>query len=268
MKVLSSGMKALSKLVKGNDFLLLCLVLILVAIGGTTIGLSEEIVSFYPILMPIFLKNKNFDGILSMAPLYLGTICGNMFSTISPYSVVIASNIAGINFIDGIGLRIVGLIFSIVITIFYLWVYYARIRLDERLSITYEIKDQIKQHNHVFEHKKKREEEDIIDDVNGSETDNKDKIEQIKKDEEDIIKDEQDNKKEYEKINNEEGERMSKKSVGNSSISIHKDGTEKMDLNLRQIIYFIIFLSGILLLILGVSLLGWTILQMSEFFLP
>jgi cell division protein FtsW (lipid II flippase) len=102
----------------------------------------EEIISFYPILMPIFLKS-GFDGILSMAPLFMAVICGTMFSTLNPTAVVIASVSAGINFIDGIVLRIIGLAFGIIIAILYLFVYYKRIQKDETKSITYDIKEQI-----------------------------------------------------------------------------------------------------------------------------
>ncbi len=136
MDVLNSGMKALTHYFKGKDFLLLILILILVAIGGTTFGFLEEVLSFYPILMPIFLENKKFDAILSMAPLYLGAICGNMFSTINAYSVVIASYAAGIDFIEGIYLRVGGLILSIIITIIYLYLYYLYIQQDEKRSFT------------------------------------------------------------------------------------------------------------------------------------
>ena len=129
-------MKAITRYFKGKDFLLLILILILVAIGGTTFGFLEEVLSFYPILMPIFLENKKFDAILSMAPLYMAVICGTMFSTLNPTAVVIASVTAGINFIDGIVLRIIGLAFGIIIAILYLFVYYKRIQKDETKSIT------------------------------------------------------------------------------------------------------------------------------------
>ena len=73
MKSLSSGMAALSRITKGREFLLLILVFIIIAIGGTTFGMAEEVLPFYPILMPIFLKS-GFDGILGMAPLFMGSL--------------------------------------------------------------------------------------------------------------------------------------------------------------------------------------------------
>ena len=63
MNALSSGMAALSRVTRGKEFLLLVLVFIIISIGGTTYGMMEEILAFYPILMPIFLKNSRVSVI-------------------------------------------------------------------------------------------------------------------------------------------------------------------------------------------------------------
>ena len=94
MNALSAGMAALSRVTKGREFLLLILVFIIIAIGGTTFGMAEEILPFYPILMPIFLKS-GFDGILAASPLFMGAMMGNMFSTVNTFCVVLASYSAG-----------------------------------------------------------------------------------------------------------------------------------------------------------------------------
>ena len=156
MDSLSSGMRALSRITKGKEFLLLILILFLISIGGTTYGMFEEIISFYPILMPIFLKS-GFDGILSMAPLYFGAICGNMFCTMNATSVVLASITAGINFADGIVFRIIGLIIGIIIAVGYLFIYYKRVQKDETKSIVYEIKEQLE--DKYLKTKKEKEKE-------------------------------------------------------------------------------------------------------------
>ena len=142
MKALSSGMSALSRKTKGKEFLLLVLVFIIIALGGSAFGIMEEILAFYPILMPIFLKS-GFDGMLAAAPLFLASIIGNMFSTVNTFSVVLASYSAGINFIDGIVYRIILFIIACSITILYLYVYYRKILADETSSVVYKIKDEI-----------------------------------------------------------------------------------------------------------------------------
>ena len=104
MNALSSAMKALGRVTKGKEFLLLILVYIIISACGFLLGLMEEFLPFYPILVPIFLKS-GFDAMISFGALYLPMIMGNMFSILSPFATVIASYSAGINFIDGILFR-------------------------------------------------------------------------------------------------------------------------------------------------------------------
>ena len=142
MKALAAGMAALSRIMKGKEFLLLIFVYLIISIGGTTFGMCEEILAFYPILMPIFLKS-GFDGMLSVAPLYMASMVGTMFSTINAFAVVIASYSAGVSFINGIVFRIIGLFIGDIFAIIYLFLYYRRIQIDETNSVVYEIKKEI-----------------------------------------------------------------------------------------------------------------------------
>src|SRR3712207_9127369 len=82
-----------SKKTKGKEFFLVVLVFALTTLGGTTFGLAEETIAFYPILMPIFLVS-GFDALTCIAAIYMGSSIGTMFSTVNPFSVVIASNAA------------------------------------------------------------------------------------------------------------------------------------------------------------------------------
>ena len=230
MDSLSSGMRALSRVAKGKEFLLLILILIFVSIGGTTYGMFEEIISFYPILMPIFLKS-GFDGILSMASLYLGAAIGNIFCTICATSVVLASITAGINFIDGIILRIIGLIIGLIITILYLYFYYKRVQKDETKSIVYEIRQK------------------LLDKYLKSKNDEEEKKE----------------KKEKDKIISEENPLKENKNENINNLENINENEDKF--TCIQKISLIIFFSGFIALILGVLLLGWSILEMATIFL-
>ena len=142
MKSFTSGMEALSRITKGHEFILLICVFILISIGGTTIGLAEEIFSFYPVLMPIFL-NSGLDAALAGGSLYFGSIIGNMFSTVNAFSVVIASYSAGINFIDGIIFRVIVFIIGDALTIGYFFFYYKKVKENPLKSVVYDIKDEI-----------------------------------------------------------------------------------------------------------------------------
>ena len=142
MESLTSGMEALSRLTKGHELILLISMFILVSIGGTTFGMCEEILSFYPVLMPIFLKS-GLDPALAAGSLYFGSIIGTIFSTVNAFAVVIGSYSAGINFIDGIVFRVIGFILADALTIGFFIFYHIRVKAVPERSAVYDIKEEI-----------------------------------------------------------------------------------------------------------------------------
>lgn len=132
-----AGIAALSRRTKGKEFLLVVVVSLLIALGGTTFGLAEETIALYPILMPIFIAS-GYDAIVCIAAIYMGSSVGTMFSTVNPFSVVIASNAAGISFNEGLVFRGISLILAMVITLAYIYRYARKVRKDPRNSIIHE----------------------------------------------------------------------------------------------------------------------------------
>lgn len=53
-----AGIAYLSVSLKGREYILIILVTSLIAAGGTTFGLGEETMAFYPILIPVFLQQN------------------------------------------------------------------------------------------------------------------------------------------------------------------------------------------------------------------
>ena len=142
MNALTSGMEALGRITKGHEMILLISVFVLISLGGTFFGMAEEILSFYPVLMPIFLKS-GLDGALAGASLYFGSIVGTMFSTVNPFAVGIGSDSAGINFVDGIVLRVIGFILVDALVIGYFLFYNKRVRSDPMKSAVYYIREEL-----------------------------------------------------------------------------------------------------------------------------
>ena len=97
------------------------MVSVLMVLGGTLCGIEEEAVAFYPIL-PIFIA-MGYDSIICVGAIFLASSVGSTFSTVNPFSVVIASNAAGTTFVDGLYWRIVGLIVATIFTVGYLYWY-------------------------------------------------------------------------------------------------------------------------------------------------
>lgn len=139
-----SGLMALTKKTKGHEFLLVFMVALLMVLGGTSCGLEEEAVAFYPILVPVFLA-LGYDSIVCVGAIFLAGSMGTTFSTINPFSVVIASNAAGINFMEGFEWRVGGCIVGAIVVISYLYWYCKKIKANPEASYTYEDREHFAQ---------------------------------------------------------------------------------------------------------------------------
>lgn len=137
-----AGITWLAKALKGHEYILIILVTTLVALGGTTFGLAEETIAFYPILIPMFLAAK-YDAIVPLAAIYIGSSIGTMCSTVNPFSVIIASDAAGINWTTGLTGRVIMLFLGTLISIVYILIYANKVKKDPTKSIIYNQKDQI-----------------------------------------------------------------------------------------------------------------------------
>ena len=181
MNALSAGIAALGRITKGREFILLILIFVIISIGGTTYGLAEEILAFFPILMPIFLQS-GFDIILGIAPLIFGAMIGSMFSTVNAFSVVIASYSSGVNFTEGLIFRLIGLCLGDIIGILYLYFYYLKIKKDKTKSVVYDIKEEFEKKYLNQEKDEKEEEQEVKIETNEKHDDNGEHL---------VIKDEQ-----------------------------------------------------------------------------
>ncbi|NQY65127.1 MAG: YfcC family protein [Alteromonadaceae bacterium] len=132
----NKGLAALSHVLKGREPLLIIFAFLFTCAGGTTFGMAEEVIAFLPIFIPIFLV-AGYDVLVPLATLYLGAATGTLGSTINPFSVIIASNSAGINWTVGMNSRIVMLILASVIVLFYILRYAKRIKADPTQSLVY-----------------------------------------------------------------------------------------------------------------------------------
>lgn len=138
----NAGIAALSRATKGKEYILIVFVTVLIAAGGTTFGLAEETIALYPILVPVFLAAK-YDALVCISAIYMGSSIGTMMSTVNPFSVVTASNAAGINFTEGMGFRMAGLILGTTVTVLYILRYASKIKKDPTKSLIYEDRERI-----------------------------------------------------------------------------------------------------------------------------
>lgn len=135
-----AGISWLAKTLKGKEYILIILVTTLIAAGGTTFGLSEETMAFYPILIPVFLAAK-YDAMVGLACIFLGSGIGTMCSTINPFATIVASDAAGINWTTGLNNRIIMLVVCLTITIIYILRYAKCVKDDPSKSLIYDQKE-------------------------------------------------------------------------------------------------------------------------------
>lgn len=137
-----AGMNWLATTLKGRESILIILITSLIALGGTTFGLAEETIAFYPILVPIFLL-AGYDAMVALAAIYIGSSIGSMASTVNPFSVIIASDAAGINWTTGMYGRIAMLILGTSLCLWYMIRYAKRVQKDPSKSLIFDQKEVI-----------------------------------------------------------------------------------------------------------------------------
>ncbi|HKK12836.1 MAG TPA: SLC13 family permease [Flavobacteriaceae bacterium] len=137
-----AGIAWLAKALEGREYWLIISVTFLISLGGTTFGMAEETIAFYPILIPIFLAAK-YDAMVPLASIFLGSSVGTMCATTNPFSIIIASDAAGITWTSGIGFRSIIYALCTAICIIYIMRYARRVKNDPTQSIIYEERDKI-----------------------------------------------------------------------------------------------------------------------------
>jgi uncharacterized ion transporter superfamily protein YfcC len=131
---IDTGIKAAMRKLKGREVWMIPILMSLFALGGTTYGMAEETLAFYPLLIPAMLV-AGFDTMTAVAVILIGAGIGTLGSTINPFATVIASNAAGVVFTQGMVLRVVLLLGGLAICIAYVTRYALRVKADPARSV-------------------------------------------------------------------------------------------------------------------------------------
>jgi len=128
---------------KGNEKLMIPIIMFIFAIFGGTIGMSEEVIIFVPIGIALA-RALGYDAIVGTAMVQLGAACGFTAGFMNPFTVGVAQGIAELPLFSGIELRIVLGLAICVITILYLFRYAGRIKNNPEKSIIADLEKQEK----------------------------------------------------------------------------------------------------------------------------
>ena len=135
---MTKGISWLSHTMKGREPLLIAILTAIFAFLASSYGMAEEALIFYPILVPLFLA-AGYDLLVPLAIIFGGTSLGGVPAFSNPFSTIIASNAAGINWMDGLTQRLVLWVLLTSLMIWYILRYAAKVKKDPTASLVHKI---------------------------------------------------------------------------------------------------------------------------------
>jgi len=132
------GLTSLSYKMKGKESWLIITLTFLFSFAGSSYGMAEEALVFYPVMVPLFLA-AGYDLLVPVTVIFGGTQLGTLSSFTNPFATIIASNAAGVNWADGLPERILMFLVSTAIMIWYLVRYAEKVKKDPQKSIVYKV---------------------------------------------------------------------------------------------------------------------------------
>jgi uncharacterized ion transporter superfamily protein YfcC len=113
---------------------LIAILMVVFALGGTTYGMWEETLGFFVLLVPLTLA-LGYDRIVAASIIFLGAGTGVLCSTVNPFATGVASDAAGISLGEGIGTRLLMWVVLVTLAIGYVLRYAKRVNKDPSKSI-------------------------------------------------------------------------------------------------------------------------------------
>lgn len=135
---LEQGIKVLVKKLKGNELLLIPILMFIFSVGGTTYGMLEETVGFYA-LLAFTMVAAGMDTVVASATVLLGAGSGVLGSTINPFATgaAIAALPEGVEVNQGIiiFLGVILWLVSYAISVYFVMTYAAKVKKNKGSTI-------------------------------------------------------------------------------------------------------------------------------------
>ena len=144
---LDTGIASVVRKNKGRENLLIAILIPLFALGGTTYGMGEETMAFYPLLIPVMIA-VGFDSIVAVAIILIGSQIGCLASTINPFATGVAADAAGVSIADGMIWRIIQWFILVGMSIWFVYNYASKIEKDPSKSL---VADKAEEHKEFFQ---------------------------------------------------------------------------------------------------------------------
>jgi uncharacterized ion transporter superfamily protein YfcC len=131
---IQAGISRVVERLRGREHLMIPILMVLFALGGTTFGMAEESLAFYLLIVTVIVA-AGYDPLVGAALILLGAGIGVLGSTINPFATGIASGFAGVSISDGLIGRVVILVIGTAIGIWWVSRYAARVHADPGRSL-------------------------------------------------------------------------------------------------------------------------------------
>lgn len=115
-----------------REKLLIPVVMLFFAVGGSLMGMAEETLAYLPLIIPLALA-LGFDTITGTAIVIVGALSGFTTAIMNPFTVGLAQGIAELPMFSGIGLRLI--LFFIVYIVSVLYIYRHAMKVKKNPSI-------------------------------------------------------------------------------------------------------------------------------------
>ena len=142
---IDAGITTIVDLLKDKSLVLIPILMVFFALGGTTFGMAEETIAFYPLLIPVLVAS-GYDSLTAVSVILLGAGAGVIGSTVNPFATGIASGFAGISMGEGILLRLLILVLSVGVSMGFVLYYGKSVLSDPRRSLIYAQMEEHRQH--------------------------------------------------------------------------------------------------------------------------
>jgi uncharacterized ion transporter superfamily protein YfcC len=137
------GISVLARSMKGSETLLIVILTSIFSFLGASYGMAEESLVFYPLLVPIFIAS-GYDLLVPLAIIFGGTTLGGIAAFSNPFSTIIASNAAGINWMDGLYERLFVFVVTTVMLVWYVVRYANKVKNNPASSLVLRIDGEVK----------------------------------------------------------------------------------------------------------------------------
>ena len=131
---IQAGIARVVERLRGRERLLIPILMIVFALGGTTYGMAEESLAFYVLVITVIVA-AGYDSLTGAALIMVGAGIGVIGSTINPFATGIASGFAGTGIDQGLIGRLVILVIGTAIGIWFVMRYAARVKADPSKSL-------------------------------------------------------------------------------------------------------------------------------------